>query len=53
MFRYKISYKSYLDTTTLEERVIRCAKMAMGIIPSREYKRPRLIVKINVEQLKE
>jgi hypothetical protein len=50
MYRYKVSYKSYMDMTTLEERVIRCANFAMGNIIMRGFKRTQLIVRINVEK---
>lgn len=49
MYHYKLNYEAFLDKSTLEERVIRCANMAMGR-DLRGLKRPRLIVKINVEK---
>jgi hypothetical protein len=52
MYRYKVSYKSYMDMTTLEDRVIRCANFAMGTIIMRGFKRPQLIVRIDVEKRK-
>lgn len=49
LYHYKLTYDMYRDIRTLENRVIRCAKMAQGTLKL-GLKRPPLIVEINTEK---
>lgn len=49
MYHYKLSYDTYGDISTLEDRVIWCAKLAQGILIRKGLPRPHLIVKIDTE----